>query len=159
MSQTARGAIVMRTALNRAPAPRDAPEPRHEDIAALMVSPFEQDHAALEQLFQKLGWSLLRAHTIDLALSLLRANPIPILISRRDLWLGDWRELLVRSQELQSPPLLVVASPQADGRLWADVLNAGGHDVLMMPFRIAEVNWVMRQAQSAWRHGRSNVAP
>jgi hypothetical protein len=44
---------------------------------------------------------------------------------------------------------LVVASRLADERLWAEVLNLGGHDVLAMPFDAHEVRRVMESAVRA----------
>lgn len=40
---------------------------------------------------------------------------------------------------MADPPLLIVAAYLADNRLWAEVLNEGGHDVLAKPFRATEV--------------------
>ena len=40
---------------------------------------------------------------------------------------------------MADPPLLIVAAHLADNRLWAEVLNEGGHDVLAKPYRATEV--------------------
>jgi DNA-binding response OmpR family regulator len=59
---------------------------------------------------------------------------------------GDWRDLLVALQaEADAPPLIVV-SRLADDRLWAEVLNLGGYDLLTKPFIAVEVTRVVRMA-------------
>jgi len=45
------------------------------------------------------------------------------------------------------PPQLVVASRTADDRLWAEVLNIGGYDVLAQPFDSDEVSRVIAAAR------------
>jgi len=45
-----------------------------------------------------------------------------------------------------APPLLIVASRLADERLWAEVLNLGGYDVLLKPFEPAELRRVIGNA-------------
>ncbi len=50
---------------------------------------------------------------------------------------------------MHSPPALIVTSPAAGPRLWAEVLNLGGYDVLAQPFSTEEVLWSVQQAHSA----------
>ena len=67
---------------------------------------------------------------------------------------GNWRELLEEAQAAQS--LLLVVSRHADERLWAEVLNLGGFDVLALPFERDELR---RALSSALRHSpRVSVA-
>jgi DNA-binding response OmpR family regulator len=49
--------------------------------------------------------------------------------------------------------MLIVCSLLADDRLWAEVLNIGGYDVLMKPFLPIEVTRVVRMAarQVRWK--------
>jgi DNA-binding response OmpR family regulator len=81
-------------------------------------------------------------------LALLRDQPMPVVITERDLPLGDWKDILAAIQLLPHPPLLVVTSRLADEYLWTEVLNLGGHDVLAKPFQAVELQWVL---ESAWR--------
>jgi len=62
---------------------------------------------------------------------------------------GDWRDLL-RELDAHAPeaPPVIVCSRLADDRLWAEVLNLGGYDVLSKPFASAEVNRVVGMAAS-----------
>ena len=56
-------------------------------------------------------------------------------------------------QVLPHHPRLVFTSRLADEYLWVEVLNLGGHDVLVKPFRAAEVQWVL---ESGWRIWANN---
>jgi DNA-binding response OmpR family regulator len=64
---------------------------------------------------------------------------------------GDWRGMLDEVAAMPKPPSLIVSSRLADERLWAEVLNLGGYDVLLTPFDENEVFWV---AYFAWRSSR-----
>ena len=67
---------------------------------------------------------------------------------------GSWRELLEEAQAAQS--LMLVVSRHADERLWAEVLNLGGFEVLALPFEREELR---RALSSALQHvPRASVA-
>ncbi len=67
---------------------------------------------------------------------------------------GDWRAILNEAQRRQAPPPVLVASPVPDERLWAEVLNLGGQDVLTIPFAQKEV---FLSISAAWRHWRERL--
>ena len=69
---------------------------------------------------------------------------------------GNWQVLLANLQSRSHPPHLIVSSRLADERLWAEVLNLGGYDVLVQPFDCGEVLRVARMAWMAWRQERQN---
>jgi len=58
-------------------------------------------------------------------------------------------KLLEEMMVMPHSPLLIVTSRLADERLWPEVLNVGGWDVLAKPFDRKEV---IRVVESAWRH-------
>lgn len=66
---------------------------------------------------------------------------------------GSWRDVLRTVQAFGRSPALIVTSRLADNRLWAEVLNLGGHDVLAQPLRAQEVMWAVRSAYRHWRSG------
>jgi CheY-like chemotaxis protein len=127
--------------------------------STLLVSPAEEDHDSLEQMFRQQGWILYKTRTLGSALAFLRANPVPVVIAERNLPPGDWVDLLNAIHRLPEPPLPIVTSQLADDYLWAEVLNLGGHDVLAKPFQLPELRWVLG---GAWRimqdngHGRTS---
>jgi DNA-binding response OmpR family regulator len=121
--------------------------------SALLVSDVEDDHEFLGRVFAQQRWTLHRTRALGPALAFLRDNPVPVVVTERDLPLGSWRDLLTAIQYLPDVPLLIVATRLADERLWAEVLNLGGHDVLGKPFQVTELLWVL---DNAWRIAEYN---
>jgi DNA-binding response OmpR family regulator len=116
--------------------------------SALLVSAADEDHEFLGRVFFQQGWMLFKTRTIESALVLLKHNPVPVIITERDLPLGNWKDLLTAIQQSPDAPLLIVTDRLADEYLWAEVLNLGGHDVLGQPFQVTELLWVLG---TAWR--------
>jgi len=121
--------------------------------AALLVSAIEEDHRFLGDVFCQQGWTLHETSTLGAAVAFLRDNPVPVVITERDLPCGDWKNLFAAIQHLPRAPLLIVTARLADEHLWAEVLNLGGHDVLVQPFQVRELLWVLG---TAWRLAEDN---
>jgi hypothetical protein len=64
---------------------------------------------------------------------------------------NDWTELLDADSGPTAPPYVIVWSRHADARLWAEVLNLGGYDVLPAPFLGPEVVEAINRAIRKWR--------
>jgi DNA-binding NtrC family response regulator len=77
------------------------------------------------------------------------------MISDADLSDGTWRDLLHKTSQMTNAPNLIVASRLADERLWADVLNEGGYDLLLTPFDSNEVVRILTQAWQDWRQKKN----
>jgi hypothetical protein len=75
---------------------------------------------------------------------------VPVIVCECDFRGGNWKLLLDKVRMLPRPPRLIVASRFADERLWAEVLNLGGHDVLATPFDADEVHRVVSYAVDSW---------
>ena len=114
---------------------------------ALLISPAEADHNALQQLFEQHGWNLHATKSFESAVPFLRENAVSVVITERDLGGGDWKDVLNAIHGLHEPPLLIVISRLADDRLWAEGLNLGVYDVLAKPLVPEEV---VRVLTSAW---------
>ena len=121
--------------------------------SALLVSAVDEDHESLGQVFSPQGWILYKARTLEAAVDFLRRTPVPVVVTERDLPLGNWKDVLAAIQQLPRTPLLIVTARLADELLWAEVLNLGGHDVLSQPFQVSELLWVLG---NAWRRGENN---
>jgi DNA-binding response OmpR family regulator len=52
---------------------------------------------------------------------------------------------------MDSPPKLIVTSRLADERLWSEVLNLGGFDVLAQPFNPREALRCIGEACHHWQ--------
>jgi DNA-binding response OmpR family regulator len=126
-------------------------------IPVLCVDPCEEDHVALEDIFNNSPWSIFPdslwtlqvSGSLKSAWSLLRAQHFPLVLCEGDLQPGAWRDLLDLLPLLPAPPFLIVTSRLADERLWAEALNLGAYDVLAKPFDGTEV---MRVVSMAWMH-------
>ena len=116
----------------------------------LFVSPHDEDHRALIHILRPLGWSLDSAYSCVEAIKSLQTEPAPVVIVERDLPDGSWRTLHNRLIQMPFPPTLVVTSRLADERLWVEVVNLGGFDVLAQPFYAREVLRSVNAACSRW---------
>ena len=120
---------------------------RRQSNAGLLISPFEQDHKLLQSIFAEQGWKLHEAGSLESALKLLRQGVASVVITEKNLPVGNWKDVLDAVRHLSSSPLVVVSSLHADDRLWAEALNLGAYDVLAKPIERTEA---IRVFNSAW---------
>jgi len=121
----------------------------------LSISPLAEDHAFLKRVLHPEDWQVQTAYCCEEAFRLLSSCPASAIITNDALPDGDWMRVLEYAQAQSPPPSLIVASRLADERLWAEVLNLGGYDVLIKPFVADEVRRVVSLAcpPPAWRDG------
>lgn len=125
-------------------------------VTILAVCDSDEDRASLNEILTHSKWRILFARSCQEAAEILNQVRIPVVVSSCALPDGCWRNVLDCVEQCPGQPLLVVASRQADDRLWAEVLNLGGYDVLSKPFDRAEV---VRVLGSAWLHWRQRATP
>jgi len=111
----------------------------------LVVSSDNQVQSALAQILRS-RCRLRCAGGRRSALSLFRRFQPWVVVCDQHLHDGDWRDLLKDLQGESPAPPLIVSSRLADDRLWAEVLNLGGYDLLTRPFAAAEVSRVVNLA-------------
>jgi DNA-binding NtrC family response regulator len=116
----------------------------------LSISPIEDDHNSLAQIFSRFRWTLHRALTLSSAVAFLAENHAPVVICERDLAPGTWKDMLDWAIVLPQPPCVIVTSRLADDYLWAEALNVGAYDVLMKPFETEEVIRIVSLASRSW---------
>jgi DNA-binding response OmpR family regulator len=123
-------------------------------VNAIALLPSQEDRRCLKKIFRHAKWRLDVSECLHGARVLLSASHIGVVVTDCHLPDGGWKEVLheVERRPTEPPPVIVV-SRLADERLWAEVLNLRGYDVLATPFRAEEVRWSIR---SAWRHWRDN---
>ncbi len=122
------------------------PQPQ-KVVVVLEVSPHESDHTTLVEIFSHSNWKLHISRTCAEAFAVLTRRLIPVVLCDQDLPDGCWRDVLDRTSRAANPPALIVTSRLADERLWSEVLNLGGYNVLSKPFRRDEV---FRDVSLAW---------
>jgi DNA-binding NtrC family response regulator len=116
----------------------------------LAVFPTREDRRALEQIFANTHWRLQFTSTLCETKTALERSAVGVVLSESRLPDGHgWTDVLHETQgsELLTP--LVVVDRLADDRLWAEVLNMGGYDLLMKPFDEREV---LHAVSMACRH-------
>ncbi len=126
-------------------------------VTVLAISPYEEDLIALRNIFSHSNWILRTARTWREAQASLAAYPAPVVVSEASLPDASWRDVLASFESTPGHPLLVVTSKLADERLWGEVLNLGGYDVLMKPFDQNEVVRVLGLAWLNWRNSRETA--
>jgi DNA-binding response OmpR family regulator len=127
-----------------------------EIIPVLSISPMEEDHFFLQDIFNHLQstpdsnrtFKLNPCTTLASGLAALRKRRFEVVICELDLSPGSWKDVLEQTIILPDPPSFVVTSRLADERLWAEALNLGAFDVLAKPFDRTET---MRVVGAAWR--------
>lgn len=124
--------------------------PRQSGAEILLVSPAEADYTCLSHILDQSRWKLYWALNCKEALAFLRQHPVGVVITTAHLPDGNWESLLEAVAGLPAAPSLIVSSRLADERLWAEVLNLGGYDVLLTPFEPSEVVRVGSAAWWAW---------
>ena len=120
-------------------------------VKVLLVSPFDEDHQHLSGILKHSNWQQFAARTQEECLNFLHENVTPVVICESDLPDGDWKEMLAHLNCMPCPPVLVVTSRMADDRLWSEVLNLGGYNVLAKPLNTTEVFHVVGVAWLAWK--------
>ena len=125
----------------------------NEDVSAaiLAISPAEDDHLSLQRLFSQTSWRLYQARNYREALASLEKNQVSVIITECNVPPYNWRDLLVHLAREVHPPRLIVATWLADDRLWAEVLDLGGFDVLQKPFEARELFRVVGLAWRNWK--------
>ncbi|MBZ5582554.1 MAG: response regulator [Acidobacteriia bacterium] len=123
-------------------------------VSVLAILPSPEDRRSLRSIFQHSKWDLRVAENLQKARELLRRSLSGLVLSDSSLPDGDWQDVLAEVRRTPSEPPLVVCSRSADERLWAEVLNLGGYDVLATPFETQEV---VRSVSQAWRHWRDTL--
>jgi DNA-binding NtrC family response regulator len=114
--------------------------------ALLTVGLEEEDRLTLARAANHIDCDLIGAATIREASQLLRGRVVPVILCQRAFPDGDWRDLLNISVVGKPPAKLIVVSRLADNRLWSEVLNLGGYDLLAAPLDEREVSHVLGSA-------------
>lgn len=135
------------SAAGLAPAPelRRAGLGRNERVLA--VEPDTRQYRLMEESLDSDGVRVLPASSVLEALLQLVVSSTPVILYDMD-GPEPWREALEQFRRLRRDSRVIFLSRLADTRLWIDVLEAGGYDLLMKPFRPQEIRCIVRNALS-----------
>jgi len=114
-------------------------------VTVLAILTSQTDRAQLESIFEKAGWRIVFANSIEE----LTTQPILIVLYDRDLPGADWRQAIQQISSSQPSRKVILASFVADDYLWEEVIHFGGYDILPKPFRESEVRHVIQFAWAA----------
>jgi DNA-binding NtrC family response regulator len=117
--------------------------PYHSKSCVLLISADEADRLALRRIVGQSQWTLLVAYDAREAIRILNGVPVAAVLADS----RCWKTLLPQMWTLGFP--LIVADRLADERLWAEVLNLGGYDLVSKPFAANEVLHVLSMACSS----------
>jgi DNA-binding response OmpR family regulator len=140
---------------------------REDSVCALLVGEYDDNRLLIHQVFRDFGWRLYEARDWKKALEHLNHDAVHVVITRSHCPGWDWKKVLRNLSRRAQPPQLIVTSSTADEKLWSEVLNCGGYDLLPEPFRREEVERVVaaarrhfgpHQAQAAGGRIRRSVA-
>lgn len=112
----------------------------------MAVLPTPEDRTALQRIIGACKWEVQWTGTCKEAIDEFRRKAPVIVICDVDLADGDWRQLWDILAREPKPPMFIVTSRLADDALWAEVLNVGGYDLLLKPFRAEEVIRIVHTA-------------
>jgi DNA-binding NtrC family response regulator len=121
----------------------------------LFVSCLREDRAELRRALEG-AYHVLFANTCHEALNVLQKCNVPVVLCETKLPDGSWLDLLNGVASSPHLPLLIVTSRLADDRLWAEVLNLGGFDLIAKPFCESEVRHVV---DTAWYRKNDPARP
>jgi DNA-binding NtrC family response regulator len=122
-------------------------KPPEDAVCALLVGEYDDDRLLLRQLFREAGWRLFEARDWKKARQHLNHDPVHVVITRSECEGWDWKTVLHNLMRRTQPPQLIVTSRTADDKLWSEVLNCGGYDLLPEPLRRDEVERVVAAAR------------
>jgi DNA-binding NtrC family response regulator len=127
---------------------------RRTVITILAISPFEEDHASLREIFRHSQWKLYSAYTWREAFQVLERADISLVICERECPEGNWRELFERIEEKGNSVPFVVCSESPGLELWAEAVNQGAFDALAKPFDMVDV---LRMVPASWQYYRHQL--
>jgi DNA-binding NtrC family response regulator len=105
----------------------------------------------LLEALESCGIEVLPVCGFNEAQQILGTQPVQVVLTDTALPDGDWRRLLEIVVRGCSKIEVVVCSRFGDPKLWLDVLDAGGYDVLVQPYECEEIKRILESA-AARRH-------
>ena len=114
----------------------------------LFISGCPDDARRLSQLLHSLPLDLDHAESLRHACKLLDSNAYHVILTEAELSDGTWLDALEVAGRSADQMPVIVTDPHADGRLWSEVLNQGGYDLLTQPFYAPEVRRILGNAVS-----------
>jgi DNA-binding NtrC family response regulator len=121
----------------------------------VMLVMAQHRHQPLLNALESCGIEVLPVYDCNQARRMFEAQPlVQVAVTDAVLHDGDWRQVLEIVAHGRRKIEVVVCSRLGDAKLWLDVLEEGGYDVLVEPFEHEEV-WRIVEAAAARSYMRS----
>jgi len=122
-------------------------------IKAMLVMAQERRLPLLNAL-ESCGIEVLPVCNCNEARRMLETQPVQAVVTDTVLPDGDWRRVLEIVEQVRRKIEVVVCSRLGDSKLWLDVLEQGGYDVLVQPYQREEIKRIVEAAAA-----RSYIRP
>ena len=147
------------------PYPDLVAEPRRiaaKRVEVLAINGRSQDCLALRSILAHTNWVVDWAPDLADAKAFLERHPVPVVVCPKVLPGATWKDVFAAIARLPNPPKVLVYASQPTSDLWSEFLNAGGYDLLPLPFDQDEVLRTISLASRQWnyeaRHPRAMSA-
>jgi DNA-binding NtrC family response regulator len=130
-----------------------ASERRSPRFSCVFLGCSEEDYQVASGHLDSAHVRLLPASSIEQADLLLAGGEARVLIAKATFPGGTWQDALALRRTRHPAAVLVVAAEYADERLWLDVLDQGGYDLIVKPFVAEELIRVLANADACARMG------
>lgn len=129
-----------------------------QGVTVLAVTPDDAEHRALRGLFDHTKWVLDRANSLKDAWARIEESPCPVILISQHLPDGEWTDLLERLPTTPDAPRVIVTTSSLDSGLYELVLRRGAFDVILKPFKAAQLYPVVSDAWWQWKSCCSRLA-
>jgi len=109
----------------------------------LFVSGHPDDARRLSRMLHSLPLAVDHVETLQQARAQLQQEDYGVILTEAVLSDGEWLDALHLARQSPARLEVIVTDPQADARLWAEVLNLGAYDMLAQPFYEPEVRRIL----------------
>ena len=123
----------------------------------LCISRHEEDARKLSEMLHALPLVLDHAGCVRQARAQLQLQEYDAVLTEASLSDGNWLDVLHLVRENPREMAVIVTDPQADTRLWAEVLNLGAFDLLTQPYYEPEVRRILYNACSRFESSMTAV--
>jgi DNA-binding NtrC family response regulator len=119
-------------------------------LEVLTINNDKKDCALLRSIIGHTNWIFHCVPDLSGAIRFLEKNMVPVVVCSKELPGGTWKNVLAAARRFPNPPEMLVYTAQADDRLWMEVLNSGGYDLLPVPFNRDELLRLISLASRKW---------
>jgi DNA-binding response OmpR family regulator len=119
-------------------------------LEVLTINNHKKDCASLRSIMAHTNWAFHCVPDLCTAIQFLEMNRIPVVVCPAELTNSTWKDVLAAVRRYPNPPEVLVHTARADDKLWMEVLNSGGYDLLPVPFNRNDVLRVISLAARKW---------